>query len=316
LCNAALCLDYLDRPAEALPEHQAALEMRQRIYHADHPDVVVSLANLGLCLEHLGRFDEALSNHDEALAMAQRVYMGDNMEVARRLRDRALCLERMGRWPEALTNEEASLAMCQKIDAGDHPNLAIVLISIGDSLSVLSRFDEAIPKYEQALAMFKRIDAAQPGNNVVRSGLARSCLKLGDLLGDKGRTAEAITNYQSGLRIAASILESDAANADAKKLRVAFRIKLGEEKAEVVVNKILPRSQAEQIDLREGDVLVHYNGHPVVSSADLPILTGRATGSGIALEIRRDGAPLDLAVKVGPLGALCEDRTLPASPGP
>jgi hypothetical protein len=28
------------------------------------------------------------------------------------------------------------------------------------------------------------------------------------------------------------------------------------------------------------------------------------------LEIRRDGAPLKLTVKAGPLGALCEDRSI------
>jgi tetratricopeptide (TPR) repeat protein len=311
LCNAAFCLDFLERSTEALPQHEAALAMRQRIYKGDHPEVVTSIGNLGLCLEHLGRFEEALGRHDEALAMSRRIYQADNIELARRLNNRALCLKSMGRWSEALNDEEASLAMCQRIYRGDHANVAAVLNAAGDSLNALDRSEAAIQKYQQAEAMFLRLDIAQPVNNIVRNGLAKSRLKLGDLFAETGKAGEAGTNYQSGLTMAESVLAGDAGNDGAKRLRSSFRIKLGLETAEVVVHKIVPRSQAEQVGLRAGDVLVRYAGKPVASAADLPCLTGRAKGTEIALEIRRDGAPLKLTVKAGPLGSRCEDRVLP-----
>ena len=62
------------------------------------------------------------------------------------------------------------------------------------------------------------------------------------------------------------------------------------------------------IGLEADDVLIGYDGKQVICAADLPVLTGRATRTGIVLEIRRDGAPLKLIINAGPLGAVCEDR--------
>ena len=311
LSDVAVCLECLDRSTEALPKHEAALEMRQRIYPGDHPDVMKSLDGLGLCLEHLGRLDEALSRYDAALAMSRRIYKTDNVEVARRLQNRALCLEVMGRWSEALTNKEASLAMCQRIYAGDHPNVAVALDSAGNTLDVLGRTEAAFQKYQEAETMFQRIANIQPSNYIVGTGLAKSQERLGDLLAEMGKTQEATANYQNGLRTIEAMQANDTNNPDLKTLRQTCRIRLGLEKAEVVVSKISPHNQVFEIDLKAGDVLVHYDGKPVVCTADLPVLTGRATGTAMALEIRRDGAPLKLTVHAGPLGAICEDRVLP-----
>jgi S1-C subfamily serine protease len=170
--------------------------------------------------------------------------------------------------------------------------------------------DDARQQYEAALAMYERVAAAQPIDTTVRIGLANSRQRLGDVLAEMRKTEEAAKNYQEGLRVAEAVLASDAANPNAKTLRLTCRIRLGLEKAEVVVRKTSPHSQAEQVGLREGDVLVRYAGKPVVCAADLPVLTGRAIGTGIELEIRRDGAPLKLAINAGPLGAICEDRIL------
>ena len=123
-----------------------------------------------------------------------------------------------------------------------------------------------------------------------------------------GRSEAAATNYQYGLQIADAILSGDAANDEAAKVRRGCRIGLGLEKSEVVVQKVLPRSLAEAAGLQPGDILVGYAGQPLASAAKVSILTGRARGTEIELEIRRNGAPLKLSVAPGPLGAKCEDR--------
>jgi len=63
--------------------------------------------------------------------------------------------------------------------------------------------------------------------------------------------------------------------------------------------------------LWEGDALVRYAGKPVDSAPDLPFLAARAAGTGIELEIRRDGALQKLTVRGGPLGQSPKTESLP-----
>jgi eukaryotic-like serine/threonine-protein kinase len=303
-------LRQLGRFDEALPRFEAALAMDQRLYPGDHPDTEVVLNDYALALDQAGRSAEALPKREAQLAMCQRIHQGDQGETSVSLSNFALCLEHLGRWSEALTNDEAALAMLQRIETWDDPNLARFHNRVGNCLNVLGRLDDALEQFQQALAMGQRIVTAQPGNANAGIVLTISHEKLGEVFAEMGKTQEAISNYKAGSQAAEVVLASDAANPEAKAWRLTCRIKLGLEKADVVVRKISPKSQAEQVGLREGDVMVHYAGKTVASAADLPLLTGRAKGSEMELEIRRDGAPLKLTVKAGPLGALCEDRSI------
>jgi tetratricopeptide (TPR) repeat protein/tRNA A-37 threonylcarbamoyl transferase component Bud32 len=345
----AACLDVMGRDAEALPIDEAALAMYQRIYKGDHPSVADCLGNIAAFLQRLRRFDEAesryeaalamyrriykadnaateilldhfaseldqsgraadaLSKYEECLAMCQRMYQGDRYESATALCNFGACLAHLGRFPEALTNFEASSAMLHRIFKWDNVGVANVCMSMGDAQNALGHTEQALQGYREAQAIDKRLTTSQPSNNAANIGLVRSSLKLGDLFGETGKTEEAKQYYRQGLDAAEAVLASDSANVNAKTLRLTCRVKLGLEKVEVVIGKISPRSQAEQVGLKEGDVLVRYGGKPVTCAADL---TGRAAGNGIELEVRRDGAPLKLTVRAGPLGAICEDRIL------
>jgi tetratricopeptide (TPR) repeat protein len=308
--SLAGCLYYLGRSDEALTNLEASLAMYQRIYIGDHPKTQNLLDDCALALDAAGRTDEALPKAEESLAMCLRLNPGDQAETANALNNCAFCLEHLGRWSEALPKYEAALEMGKRLFKGDDPNVALFYSHVGDCMSVLGRSDEAQQNYQEALSTFERLATAQPANNLVKSGLAKIHFKLGDVWAGMGKTDEAHKSYQDGLNLAEAILAIDAANPTALKLRLTGRIKLGLEKAEVVVRKISPGSQAQGIGLREGDVLVRYAGQPLLTIQDLPVLTGRASGSGIELEIRREGAPLKLAVKAGPLGVVCEDRII------
>ena len=74
-----------------------------------------------------------------------------------------------------------------------------------------------------------------------------------------GLPQEATTNYQAALQLAEYILTNDTANPDATKLRLTCRIKIGLEKTEIAVSKISLQSQALDIGLKAGDVLISYN---------------------------------------------------------
>ncbi len=306
--SLAHCQVNLGRYADALTNNQAAWAMFQRIFHGDDPKIAMAQANSALCQAHLGLYADALPNREASLAMFQRLHPGDGPDVALSLDLLADCQNNLGRYAQALTNFQAGLAMAQRVHSFDDFLQARERSRFGDCLYFLGRLDEARQQYEEAGALFQRSATKQLTEKSGQLGLAKSRQKLGDVLSEMGHTPEAATNYQAGLQLAEAILAADADNGEVKALRLICRIKLGLERAEVVVHDIIPKSQALDIGLKPGNVLIRYDGKPVVCSADLPLLAARATGTGIELDIRRGGAPLKLAVNPGPLGALCEDR--------
>lgn len=69
-----------------------------------------------------------------------------------------------------------------------------------------------------------------------------------------------------------------------------------------LVAKVLPDSPAQQAGIREGDVLMRYNGNELVSSRSLPPLVGESSpGDTVTLELLRDGRSITIKVEVGTL---------------
>jgi tetratricopeptide (TPR) repeat protein len=316
LVNLGECLRSLRRWEEARPEYEKALAMDQRIYKGDHPLILGCLNNLALDLDQGGHPSEALPYYEACLAMSQRLHKGDHPQTATALNNLALCYRSLGRWPEALAKYQEALAMLQRIQPGDHPLIAIDLSNIADALDNLGRMEEAFKTARQSLAMFERLGAAEPRNNFVKIGQARNWQKLGDLNLLMQKPDEAAKNYQSGLQIVDSILAGDSANAQAVDQRRVFRLKLGLDKVEVAIRAVNPGGQADQLGVRVGDILVSYGGHPVVMTGNLSLLRRQASGSQIEVELRRNGAPLKLSLKPGPMGVVCEDRPAPPNAAP
>ncbi len=79
--------------------------------------------------------------------------------------------------------------------------------------------------------------------------------------------------------------------------------RLGMERAHgALVRSILPNSPAENSELREGDVITHFNNQYVVSSSSLPPLVGRIpSNSDARVRVNRDGEVLELIVNIGEL---------------
>lgn len=69
-----------------------------------------------------------------------------------------------------------------------------------------------------------------------------------------------------------------------------------------LVADVLPDSPAADSDLRVGDVIVEYDGHPVYQSSQLPPLVGSTpVGKRVPLKVIRDGKPKTLEVTIGEL---------------
>ncbi len=80
-----------------------------------------------------------------------------------------------------------------------------------------------------------------------------------------------------------------------------------------VVLRVIPESPAETAGFKVGDVVVEFDGKPIVESSDLPVLVGRTPiGKSVNAKVIREGKSRTLNVKVG---ALTEDTELAGTPG-
>jgi serine protease Do len=71
-----------------------------------------------------------------------------------------------------------------------------------------------------------------------------------------------------------------------------------------LVAQVLPDSPADKAGLKDGDIIVSFEGQPIESASDLPHLVGfTAPGTSVKLGILRKGQPLTLSAEVGELPA-------------
>jgi len=72
--------------------------------------------------------------------------------------------------------------------------------------------------------------------------------------------------------------------------------------AGALVSEILPDSPAAESDLKQGDIIVKYDGKDLDKMSDLPPLVGvTPIGEVVALEVIRQGKPFDIEVRIGEL---------------
>ena len=74
----------------------------------------------------------------------------------------------------------------------------------------------------------------------------------------------------------------------------------------LLVNLVVPGSNATTHGLRPGDVLLAYNGVPLIKKADLKIVTGG--DKPIVVEVWRDGRSFPTELASGKLGAMIDPR--------
>lgn len=85
-----------------------------------------------------------------------------------------------------------------------------------------------------------------------------------------------------------------------------------------LVSKVEPRSAAEAAGLKSGDVILRYNGEPVVESGELAARVSMAPpGEKVTLDISRQGKPMTLTAKVGAASSTSTaSNTAPAADQP
>jgi len=125
-----LYLNERARFAEAEPLYRRVLEIDERAFGAEHPDVATDLNNLASLLDETGRFEEAERMYRRALEIGEKTLGPDDPKVALRLNNLAGLLRDTGRLEEAEPMYRRALAILEQSLGPEHPKTQRVRMNL------------------------------------------------------------------------------------------------------------------------------------------------------------------------------------------
>jgi len=205
---------------EAIRLHEQALELRERILGAEHPDVATSLSNLALVFADKGDLAKARALHERALALRERTLGPEHPNVASSLDNVGGMARAMGEYETARALHERALGIWERTVGPEHPgvalclnNLAVVQLRLGDESA-------ATKAAERALA----IREAQLGPD--HPDVAMTLDVLASLRWSAGRRDEAIAMSERSLTIRQQSLGPTSAQVAASLLNLAGKYRV------------------------------------------------------------------------------------------
>ena len=159
--------------SEAEDTYQICLEISQKSFGAEHPDVATSLNNLAGLYRSQGKYEEAEPLYQQALEMLQKLLGTEHPNVATSLNNLAGLYSSQGKYEEAEPLYQQALEMLQKLLGTEHPDIATSLNNLAGLYSSQGKYEEAEPLYQQALAIAeKSLGVAHPNTMTIRNNFA------------------------------------------------------------------------------------------------------------------------------------------------
>ena len=123
LLNLAACfLEGSGDASAAVPLYRRALESRERVLGAEHPDTLGSVNNLAYCLETLGDAPAALPLYRRALEGHERVLGAEHPDTLISVGNLASCLQALGDASAALPLYRRALGSRERVLGAEHPD--------------------------------------------------------------------------------------------------------------------------------------------------------------------------------------------------
>jgi len=138
---------------QAEPLLRRALELDEKKFGPDHPEVAIRLNNLAELLRATHRPAEAEPLYRRALAISEKRFGPAHPDVATCLNNLALLLQATNRLAEAEPLMRRALAIDEQSYGPEHPNVARDLNNLAQLLQATNRLAEAEPLMRRALAI-------------------------------------------------------------------------------------------------------------------------------------------------------------------
>jgi tetratricopeptide (TPR) repeat protein len=181
--------------AQVSPLYERALNISEKIYGPDHPDVVKCLGNFAALLGTMNRPTEAEPLFRRALAITERSFGPDDPELAHSLSNLAALLGDTNRPGEAEPLLRQALAIDEKTYGPNHPDVAADLHNLAKLLGNTNRLAEAERFVRRALAIREQVFG------ISHPAVAKSLNNLAHVLWATARLGEAERLFRRALKI-------------------------------------------------------------------------------------------------------------------
>ncbi len=143
--------------AQALPLLQRSLELRERAFGPDHPEVATAVNDLGNLLGSLGEYTEARPLLERAMILRERSLGPNHPALGRSLAGLANTYRATGDLQQARTLHERALAITEAAYGPDHPQVASRVGDLGNVFANLGDLTRARALHERALAITEKV---------------------------------------------------------------------------------------------------------------------------------------------------------------
>ena len=184
---AGLACVHAGRFGEAEPLLVRALETRERVLGAEHPDTLTSVNNLAWLYERQGRYGEAEPSYLRALAGCERVLGAEHPDTLTSVNNLAGLYRSQGRFGEAEPLYLRALAAKERVLGAEHPSTLTSVNNLAGLYESQGRLGEAEPLLARALETRERVLGAEHPDTLTSvnnlAGLYRSQGRYGEAEG-------------------------------------------------------------------------------------------------------------------------------------
>ncbi|MBL9101695.1 MAG: tetratricopeptide repeat protein [Myxococcales bacterium] len=182
----------------ARASHEAALELRRRLFDDSHPDVARSLNNLGVVHDMQGQSERALEYYQRAVALQERVLGERHPSLASPLYNIGVIHYNLRAYEPASAAFQRALQINQANLGGEHPTAAMTMLGLAEVHRSTGRHALAEQYNQQALALAER--TLGPDHPLC----AYALVNLGRVLLETDRPQQAIPRFERALKIQAA----------------------------------------------------------------------------------------------------------------
>ncbi len=186
--------------AEARPQLEKALAMREQLFPGDHESKASSLAALGNLELASGHMDVAQRHYEEALAMNERLHGKRNVAVAASLEALGKLLKEKGDFKDAETKLQESLELFTQIEGPKSPRASSVMNEIAQLMERRGEHSGAEDLFRRALA----IDRATLGSD--HPQVAHNLHNLAVVLQSRGKFDEARPLFEESIALLRKVM--------------------------------------------------------------------------------------------------------------
>jgi CHAT domain-containing protein/tetratricopeptide (TPR) repeat protein len=184
------------RFAEAAPLGEKLLEMRLKVFGAEHLETAIALTFLGTVYRSQGRIEEAEDHYVRALAVRKKLLPANHAEIATSINFLAMVRVAQGRYGEAEDLFKEALRIREAGMPAAIYGVAVSFNNLGELYRMLARHGEAETALRRALEL---LEAALGTSE--HTDFAASLNNLGLLLEAMGRYEDAAKIHQRALAI-------------------------------------------------------------------------------------------------------------------